>query len=101
MEYDDLLLRASPQWRRKLRQRLELFEGRRLDSPQALLDAFFKHRQAFPESSRTAIAALLSVFCNAKAERCLTCGVRLNSQQRYFCSTLCAQEARIRPLEPD
>ena len=89
-------------WRAKIRRRLELLDGRRLATPESILDAFFRNRDVFRPEAHPRIEAALRLHEEPPTGQCLTCGTGIPDQSRYFCSTLCEQNSRlvIRPHSP-
>ncbi len=90
-----LVYAPSDAWRKKIRRRLELLEGRRLANPEAILEAYYRNRDVFRPEARMRIEAALRLHEEPPAGRCVTCGTEMPDRSRYFCSTLCEQNSRL------
>jgi hypothetical protein len=85
----------SEDWQRKIRQRLELLEGHRLSTREAVLGAFLRNLDTFHPDARKRIELALRIFDGPPSGACLTCGTHLPDRNRYYCSTLCEQSSRL------
>jgi hypothetical protein len=90
-----LVFAPTDAWRAKIRRRLELLEGRRLATPESILDAFYRNRDVFRPEAHQRIEAALRLHEEPPAGQCLTCGAGIPDRSRYFCCTLCEQNSRL------
>jgi hypothetical protein len=90
-----LFFLPTEDWHRKIRRRLELLEGERLTTREAVLGAFLRNRDSFQPDAWRRIEMGLRIYDQPPDGACLTCGTPLPDLSRYFCSTLCEQSSGL------